>query len=430
MEGSVNPEVAIIGGGLSGLTTAALIARAGKIVRLFEQSSSEIGGRARTSVLGGFYFNQGAHALYLSGIGAAVLQELGVKYTGGLAATSGFAIKQGKKYRLPSNRSSVLTTRILGISSKLEYAKFFDSLGKIDFSKLEKVTVQEWLDSNIKHEDVADMIKTLLRLNTYGNDPDVQSAGSAFHQLHVAVEGGTMYLDGGWQTLVDGLVTVAKNAGARIVMGKKVIKVEKNNSGWLVTLSDRTQVSVKVLVIAAGPKDAYSVFHDNERPEVVSKVTKEAKPVRMACLDIALSRLPNKDVLFALGVDSPVYFSVHSAYAKLGPENGGALIHVAKYLGTSIEPKPREDQEELEELLDFLQPGWREVLIRKRPLPNMVISNALVTAINGGLSGRADPGISENLYIVGDWIGKEGLLSNASFASAKRAAQLILSQPR
>lgn len=288
--------------------------------------------------------------------------------------------------------------------------------------------MQEWLDSNIKHEDVADMIKTLLRLNTYGNDPDIQSAGPAFHQLHVAIEGGTMYLNGGWQTLVDGLVTAAKDAGARIVMGKKATKVEKTNSGWLVTLSDKTQVSVKILVLAAGPKDAYSFFQDNERPEVVSKAAKEAKPVRMACLDIALSRLPNKDVLFALGVDSPVYFSVHSAYAKLGPDNDGALIHVAKYLGTSIEPKPREDQEDLEELLDFLQSGWREVLIRKRPLPNMVVANALVAAINGGLSGRPDPRISENLYIVGDWVGKEGLLSNASFASAKRAVQLILSQ--
>lgn len=97
MEGSVNPEVVVIGGGLSGLTAAALIARAGKTITLFEQSSTEIGGRARTSVFDGFYFNQGAHALYLSGTGAMVLQEIGVKYTGGLAATTGFAIKQGKK---------------------------------------------------------------------------------------------------------------------------------------------------------------------------------------------------------------------------------------------------------------------------------------------------------------------------------------------
>jgi hypothetical protein len=76
-------------------------------------------------------------------------------------------------------------------------------------------------------------------------------------------------------------------------------------------------------------------------------------------------------------------------------------------------------------LLDLLQPGWRNVVVKKRPLPNMVVSNALVTAANSGLSGRADPKIEDNLYIVGDWVGSEGLLSSASFASAKRAAQLI-----
>ena len=48
---------------------------------------------------------------------------------------------------------------------------------------------------------------------------------------------------------------------------------------------------------------------------------------------------------------------------------GGPLIHVAKYLGTSIVLKPREDQPELEQFLDFLQPEWREVLVKKRPLP-------------------------------------------------------------
>jgi phytoene dehydrogenase-like protein len=412
-------DVVIIGGGLAGLTTAALLARAGKAVTLFEHSSREIGGRARTAEIDGFYFNQGPHALYLTDASDSILKEIGITYTGGIPAGKGYLISGGKKREIAGDYSSWL-------SGKNDGSQFFISPTKIDFSQLESVTEQEWLDKNIHDINDAEIIKTIFRLNTYANDPEIQSIGPVLHQIYVGSQAGVMYLDGGWQTLVDGLVTVAKNSNARIVMGKKAIRVKRtDSSGWQVLLSDKTQVSAKIVVIAAGPMDAYSLFDDKERPEVLSRAAKEAKPVRLVCLDVALSSLPDKDALFALGVDRPLYFSVHSAYAKLAPE-GGALIHVAKYLGTSIEPKPREDQPELEEFLDLLQPGWRQVLVKKRPLPNMVVSNAVFTAASGGLAGRPDAKIADNLYVVGDWVGKEGLLSNASVASAKHAAQLIL----
>ena len=56
----------------------------------------------------------------------------------------------------------------------------------------------------------------------------------------------------------------------------------------------------------------------------------------------------------------------------------------------------------------------------------MVVCNAIVTAAEGGLAGRPDTKIAENLYVVGDWVGKEGFVSNASVASAKHVADLIL----
>ena len=88
----------------------------------------------------------------------------------------------------------------------------------------------------------------------------------------------------GAPTLVNGLLAAAENGKAKIVKGKKVTRVERTDSSrWLVTLSDKTQVSAKIVIRAAGPKDAYSLFNDNERPKMVSKAAKEARPIRMAC---------------------------------------------------------------------------------------------------------------------------------------------------
>src|SRR5918998_5881837 len=103
---SSSADVIVIGGGLAGLTATTFLARAGKSVTLFEQSSSEIGGRARTSVFDGFYFNQGPHALFLAAEGAVVLQELGIAYTGGIPPPTGLRIRHEKKYRLLANGSS------------------------------------------------------------------------------------------------------------------------------------------------------------------------------------------------------------------------------------------------------------------------------------------------------------------------------------
>jgi phytoene dehydrogenase-like protein len=426
-----NSDVIIIGGGLAGLTTAALLARSGKTVTVFERSSKEIGGRARTTEVDGFYLNQGPHALFLTDSTDSILKEIGITFTGGIAAGKGksYLISGGKKREISGDYGSWLSSgKSDGTLVETNGSQFFKSPTEMDFSQLEGVTVQEWLDKNIHDINDAEIIKAILRLNTYGNDPEIQSIGSALRQIYVNSRAGPMYVDGGWQKLVDGLLTVAKNANARIVMDKKAISVKRtDSSGWQVLLSDKTQVSAKIVVIAAGPMDAYSLFDEKERPEVLSKAAKAAKPVRLVCLDVALSSLPDKDALFALGIDRPLYFSVHSTYAKLAPEDG-ALIHIAKYLGASIAPKPREDQPELEELLDLMQPGWREALVKKRPLPSMVVSNAVVTAATGGLAGRPDTKIADNLYIVGDWVGKEGMLSNASVASAKHAAQLILNE--
>jgi phytoene dehydrogenase-like protein len=118
--------------------------------------------------------------------------------------------------------------------------------------------------------------------------------------------------------------------------------------------------------------------------------------------------------------------SAQSVYSRVAPE-GAALIIAFKQLDPRYPGDPREDERDLEDLLDAAQPGWRGALIRRQYLPRIEAVGALPTAREGGFAGRPGPRVSglDNLYLAGDWIGPEGFLVDASVASARRAAQLI-----
>jgi phytoene dehydrogenase-like protein len=322
---------------------------------------------------------------------------------------------------------SLLTTSLFGLSAKMELAKLLGSLQKIESRPLLKVTVREWLDKEVSHDEVKELLKAVFRLSTYVDAPDLMSAGVAIDQLQKALGKGVLYLDKGWQTLVDGLCEAAKSAGAKMETGVKVQAIERHADGSVkaVRLADGRVYESDVVVVAASPKLAAALVENSEMTSL-AKWAEESVLVKAACLDIALNRLPVDKATFALGIDKPLYLSVHSAAARLAPE-GGALIHLMKYLPAGQLEADENDEGDLETLMDLMQPGWREVLTHRRFLPGVVVMNAMPTASRGGIEGRPEAEVKEvpGLFVAGDWVGKEGLLVDASLASAKRAAERI-----
>ena len=249
MSHTQSSDVAIIGGGLAGLAAAAYLARAGKSVTLFEKAR-ELGGRATTHTKGGFRFNLAPHALYRGGRAAKVLKELGISFSGGVPnASNGYAIFQGKKHTLLGGFVSLLTTGLFGLSAKFELAQLLGSIPKIDANKIQHITVAQWLEQTIQHPQVRALIQTLFRLATYGNDPHHQSAGAALVQLQLALAHNVWYVDGGWQTLVDGLRTAAQNAGVQIVSEAKIAGIHCDNVVHGVCLADGSRHATTSVII-------------------------------------------------------------------------------------------------------------------------------------------------------------------------------------
>jgi phytoene dehydrogenase-like protein len=267
-------------------------------------------------------------------------------------------------------------------------------------------------------------LSALVRLTSYANADDAMSAGAAIRQVKQAVTGSVYYLDGGWQSLVDGLTAAATKSDVTVRAGVKVDRLIVDGSVGGIVTTDGERIGADAVVLTTPPSVA-SVLA-GASAQGLADFARAAMPVRAACLDLALSRLPVPSARFALGIDAPLYFSVHSAVAKLAPA-GGALIHVAKYLAPD-DAAESGVRGELEALVDLLQPGWRDAVVSARFLPKMTVVEAAPLARFGGLGGRPAVAVAElpGLHLAGDWVGEEGLLADASFASARKAAAACL----
>jgi phytoene dehydrogenase-like protein len=410
----------VIGGGVAGLIAATSIAKAGTTVVLLEKAST-LGGRAATHERRGFLFNLGPHALYREGRMRHTLRSLGIDPSGAVpGGNGGFAIHEGRLHTLPAGFASLVTTGLLSLPAKLEFAKLLSRVGSIDTTPIQHETLEHWLSTAIRHERVRDVLKMLVRVTSFTNAPQIQSAGAAIEQLQLGARGNVLYLDGGWQTIVDGLRRAAMAAGVEIRSASPAVALERRGRvASAVRLANGTLISAGTVVIAGAPVDVDALAG-------TSFATTLPPPVRHATLDIGLRSLPNPRRLVAFGVDQPLYFSVHSAVARLAPASG-AMLHVSRYLKPG-ETAGADTERELERLVDQLQPGWRHVVETRQFLPNLTVTHATVTAAMGGASGRPTSRLAayDNVFIAGDWIGPHGQLSDAAAASAIDAAAAAL----
>jgi len=442
-------NVIVIGGGIAGLAASVYLARGGHHVTVFERRP-HLGGRAVTHLRRGYRFNLGPHAFYRGGPGWQVCRELGVPVRGGIPDGRGVAMLGGDRFRFPGSFLSLLTTDLLPWGARFEAARLFLRIRRIDAKKFEAMTVRQWLDANVANERLRQTIETLFRVATYSDHADEQSAAVALAQLRLAMRG-VIYVHEGWQQIVNALHGAAVSAGVNFVTSSHIVGVEhadgevksialgelepdlqrsSTRSMHMPRMADDargTRLPAAHVILAVDPTTAKDLVPGLEFPR--------PRPVLATCLDVALSSLPREKPKFAVGIDRPLYYSVHSAWAQLTPK-GGALIHVAKYrksgaandeeiesTGSRRTPSEASDETELEAVLDEMQPGWRERVVHRRFLPSMTVSNALVRP---GSRRPAAVTAIKGLYLAGDWVGDEGILSDAALASARTAAKAIL----
>jgi glycine/D-amino acid oxidase-like deaminating enzyme len=392
-------QFVVIGGGIAGLTAANVLANTGAKVTILEQAH-ELGGRARTRQDGNYFLNLGPHALYAGGAAARTFAEWDVHFSGGspkgkTEGTRGVLVRGDELFPAVTDLRSILASRLFSFREKFELARLFVSFRGVDVGASKNVN--QWLDERVRSESVREFVQMAVRTATYAVAFDYLSARSALRQLALALSPGVIYLDGGWQTLVDGLMRRAVSLGVQIRTGVRITSLNTVRADGIILATD---------------------------PETVEQLTGVTlvprKAVYAASLDLCLSRLPDGAPTAAFALDRPLYYSVHSAVARLAPP-GEAVVHVMKYL-QDASSESASLRGELEQYADLVMPGWRMNLKKARYMPSLMVSASIP-----GTQGRADvllPNI-DGLAIAGEWVGSEGMLVDAAVSSALRAARLI-----
>ncbi|WP_059174027.1 NAD(P)/FAD-dependent oxidoreductase [Bacillus sp. FJAT-27445] len=416
-------EVAIVGGGIAGLTSAIYAAKAGKRTIVLEQQK-QLGGRAITNKRQGVYFNLGAHALY-KGEAYEAFREFGLRLEGSTPSIDAYGMWKEQLLPLPTNASSFFQSPLLSLSGKLELAKWFIKLGKMDTSVWNQISIRDWIETQLNDPMLRNVFYALLRTSTYVLAPELHAAGPALKQLQRALKG-VLYLDKGWGKIVEELRELAVQQRVEIVTGCKVATVEhQDQTVHSILCEDGTRIEAANVILTTPPSVSHKLVPHADQT-ALDKWNKQAIPVTVACLDVGLLQLPIHEHQFIYGLDQPIFLTHQTREGKPRPaimsDDGTKLVSLFKYQGPQTDAV--KDEVELERVLDVVQPGWRNELVIRQFLPKMTVVHDFPHIKRIENPGPSVPEI-EGLYVAGDWASHGELVVDASVASAKRAVSQL-----
>lgn len=418
-------DIVIVGGGLAGYVAANYLSKTNLSILIVEKGK-HVGGRARTNKMEQQYLNLGPHALYKKGKARSILEELGIHLTGNSPKLGGILIENNMEYAAPLAPLELFTTSLLNGKERIEWVTVLWKLMNIDPQKLAEQTFQQWVKQTAHSKIVESLLYVLGRLATYCHAPEMVSAKVIVANMKNAM-GGVLYLDGGWQTIIDQLHNKAILSGVEVKPHTLVKQMKPAQQDHIkLVLSNDEEILGKYVICTTGPHELHEMLVETEQNNFFSKIT----PVQGATLDVALTELPNPKRLFAMGITDPLYYSVHSPYARLSDDPKSAVLHVFKYHHPNDTHDGTSVKNELEQFLDQLQPGWQQYVMTKRFIPNITVNQRLPQIGDEQKLQRSKTEIP-GLYIAGDWASPDSILADGAVSSGKQAAaEIILNEER
>ncbi|HEY5078782.1 MAG TPA: protoporphyrinogen oxidase [Opitutaceae bacterium] len=176
-------KVAVLGGGVTGLTAAWRLSAAGHSVRLLE-AAPRLGGSVRTEVSGGWTAEAGPNSFQETPEVAALVADLGLaaeRVEASPSAQNRYIVLDGKLAALPapSSMADFMATRVLSLGAKWKVGREFS---RKPAERTADVSVAQFMGEHFGQEVVDRVVQPFVS-GIYAGDPDRLSARHAFPKI-------------------------------------------------------------------------------------------------------------------------------------------------------------------------------------------------------------------------------------------------------
>lgn len=431
-------RIAIIGGGLAGLTAAAYLSDRGDTAGTVFERSPQLGGRAFTYEKSGFTLNYGAHAVY--GIDRHTLhsmeEELHLKFRSKqVDKRKVMYAKHGRLTPAPLDFVNIMKTEVLTALEKVRFVgEIAAVIGQIHQLK-HYPTLGDYLNHSHASADVKELWEHLVCSNFFITPEEARKVSGEviagyYHNLFLSNRP-VNYILGSWATITDQLIEkIESNANWEIAVKEPVESIAMEDGKFVLNTKTRQRLLYDQVVLAMPVQQVTRLL---ENTPWMGSLTpyKDNTSTEVLVYDVGFSKVVARPFHYISDMDRKIFISdVSATDFTVAPVHGQLLQGIA-YLNDDFQDEDRKKQylenktQQMEALFDTYYPNWREFVVVKRVSKKAMVASVKNIHSNKLLPNRL-PGVP--FYFCGDGCEGKGELAERAFSSGRAVAQALLAE--
>lgn len=351
----VQSDLIVVGGGITGLSSAYIAAKSGIKVTLIE-ASSEFGGLLNTFEIAGsrlehYYHHFFTHDSELNWL----IHDLGIQDKLFFRKTSMGVFRNGKIYQFNS-LSDLISFKPISFLDKIRFGVTSLFLGKLaDWRKYEGISCWQWFEKYSGKSTTSSLWAPMLKIKfgPFAKQVPLAWMIGRMRQRFNSRKGGDErlgYLDGSLQTLKDALVRALKEMGVEMINSSPVdeIKVEGNRIIGLIANGNTYKAKDYLFTIPGIPLKKIIEPHSKSLAERIGAV----KYFSAVCVILELKRALS-DIYWLNVADEGFPFGgviEHTNFIDSTEYQDSHLVYLSKYFSNE-ENINRMNNEEIKELM-------------------------------------------------------------------------------